>query len=181
MKWLGAAAVLVCVVILANMDPALGKGRPTQGCAQAQDNDGGTYDSTCDGQTSTRARQVDGSRGAADNRDPRGQQPNGAEDGDAGYECDRNAGHPNPAQTGCAVPASPTPTPTESSEPTPTPEPSLTHDRVLPKCLGDSCGGLDTHRFERGSVLPATGLSARGWFFVALVLILAGAWAIRPR
>ena len=41
--------------------------------------------------------------GKADNKNPPGQMPNAAEDGNAGYECDTNngIGKTNPAHTGC--------------------------------------------------------------------------------
>lgn len=86
-------------------------GKPTHGCAQAQENDGDPYDSTCDGETSTRGGHVDGSKGAADNKNPEGQMPDGS-DSNNGYECDGNEGHPNPAHTGCRLVASPNPSPT---------------------------------------------------------------------
>lgn len=44
-----------------------------------------------------------GTVGNADNKNPRGQQPNADEDGNNGYECDGNNGiaKGNPAHTGC--------------------------------------------------------------------------------
>lgn len=83
-------------------------GGPTQGCAQAQENDGDPYDSTCDGSPSRNGNESRGDRpcagcvGAADNKNPRGQMPNGS-DPNNGYECDGNQGigQTNPAHSGC--------------------------------------------------------------------------------
>ena len=46
-----------------------------------------------------------GSVGNADNMNPKGQMPNGEEDGNSGYECDTNSGigKSNPAHTGCST------------------------------------------------------------------------------
>jgi hypothetical protein len=74
---------------------------------------GGPYCSTRDGSASLNGngndkavgRPAAGSVGRADNKNPHGQMPNGA-DGNAGYECDRNhgIGRRNPAHTSC-IPA----------------------------------------------------------------------------
>jgi hypothetical protein len=47
-----------------------------------------------------------GTRGNADGKNPPGQLPNPAKDGDNGYECDDNSGiaKGNPAHTGCTQP-----------------------------------------------------------------------------
>jgi hypothetical protein len=70
----------------------------------------GSYDSTRDGSPSANGsdtgeatgRPCAGCVGAADNKNPQGQYPNGS-DHNAGYECDRNQGigQTNPAHTGC--------------------------------------------------------------------------------
>jgi len=73
-------------------------------------NQGGPYDSTCDGSASQNGKSTDnnskkpcaGCVGNADDKNPKGQYPNG-NDPNAGYECDRNqgVGQTNPAHTGC--------------------------------------------------------------------------------
>ncbi len=83
---------------------------PTRGCDQALENDGDPYDSTCDGSPSENGngggnatgKPCAGCVGAADNKNPQGQLPDGS-DHNAGYECDRNSGvgKTNPAHTGC--------------------------------------------------------------------------------
>lgn len=83
---------------------------PTHGCDQAAENDGDVYDSTCDGSASENGKgdgnatgkPCAGCVGAADNKNPKGQMPNGG-DANAGYECDRNqgVGQSNPAHTSC--------------------------------------------------------------------------------
>jgi hypothetical protein len=72
----------------------------------------GPYDTTCDGTASgngqgngaAKGKTCAGCVGNADNKNPPGQQP-GPQDGNAGYECDRNQGiaKGNPAHSGCAV------------------------------------------------------------------------------
>lgn len=86
-------------------------GRPTHGCAQAEENDGDVYDSTCDGSPSqngngggnANGKPCAGCVGAADNKNPKGQMPNAEEDGNNGYECDgnRGVGQGNPAHSAC--------------------------------------------------------------------------------
>jgi hypothetical protein len=51
-----------------------------------------------------------GTKGKADSKCPPGQEPDGATDGNAGYECDTNqgVGQTNPAHTGC-TPTEPPP------------------------------------------------------------------------
>ncbi len=87
-------------------------GPPTHGCDQANENDGDPYDSTCDGSPSENGKgegnatgkPCAGCVGAADNKNPQGQLPNGS-DPNSGYECDANqgVGQTNPAHTGCDV------------------------------------------------------------------------------
>jgi hypothetical protein len=72
----------------------------------------GAYDSTRDGSPSGNGngkgnavgKPCAGCVGKADNKNPRGQRPNGS-DHNAGYECDRNhgIGRSNPAHTGCTT------------------------------------------------------------------------------
>lgn len=85
-------------------------GPPTRGCDQALENDGDPYDSTCDGSPSengegegeAKGKPCAGCVGAADNKNPQGQMPNGS-DNNQGYECDGNkgVGVGNPAHTSC--------------------------------------------------------------------------------
>lgn len=85
-------------------------GPPTRGCDQALENDGDPYDSTCDGSPSengegdgeAKGKPCAGCVGAADNKNPQGQMPNGTDD-NKGYECDENkgVGVGNPAHTSC--------------------------------------------------------------------------------
>jgi LPXTG-motif cell wall-anchored protein len=82
---------------------------------------GGPYCSTRHGAASGNGNQTQGNHtgepcagcvGKADNKNPKGQMPNGT-DNNAGYECDRNhgIGRTNPAHTGCTTPPSTTPIP----------------------------------------------------------------------
>jgi hypothetical protein len=94
-------------------------GTPGPGCTNthtlAQNGRGanvsGPYDTTCDGTASgngggngSASEPCAGCVGNADNKNPKGQLP-GPQDGNAGYECDRNQGIAlgNPAHSGCAV------------------------------------------------------------------------------
>jgi len=71
----------------------------------------GSYDSTRDGSASgngngggkAKGKPCAGCVGKADNKNPKGQAPDGPTDRNAGYECDRNhgIGRTNPAHTGC--------------------------------------------------------------------------------
>ncbi|NUT93165.1 MAG: LPXTG cell wall anchor domain-containing protein [Saccharothrix sp.] len=124
-----------------------GQGQPAQGGPAQEDtnapqppsnadftdhgaNTHGPYDSTRDGSLSENGngdgQQVGqpcaGCVGNADNKNPPGQLPGGS-DGNAGYECDRNAGvgRSNPAHTGCTETNPPTTTvPTTTSTSTST-------------------------------------------------------------
>ncbi len=79
----------------------------------------GPYCSTRDGSPSlngngkgeAKGKPCAGCVGKADNKNPKGQKPNGS-DHNAGYECDRNhgIGRSNPAHTGCETPVTPPPT-----------------------------------------------------------------------
>jgi hypothetical protein len=84
---------------------------------------GGPYCSTRDGSASGNGNRTQGQHtgepcagcvGKADNKNPKGQNPDGS-DHNAGYECDRNhgIGRTNPAHTGCK----PTPPPTVCTAP----------------------------------------------------------------
>ena len=85
-------------------------GPPAKGCDQAAENDGDPYDSTCDGSPSENGKgggnatgkPCAGCVGSADNKNPKGQLPNGS-DPNNGYECDGNegVGKGNPAHTSC--------------------------------------------------------------------------------
>jgi len=85
---------------------------PPHGCDQAGQGPGSPYDSTCDGSPSgngngngnATGKPCAGCVGAADNKNPPGQFPDGS-DHNNGYECDGNhgIGRTNPAHTGCAA------------------------------------------------------------------------------
>src|SRR3954454_23587909 len=94
-------------------------GTPGPGCTNTHDlsqngngaNVPGPYDTTCDGTASGNGNGPTASNepcagcvGNADNKNPKGQLP-GPQDGNAGYECDRNQGiaKGNPAHSGCAI------------------------------------------------------------------------------
>ena len=108
---LAAIAVLFALVLAPVASAQQGKGTaPTHGCDQALENDGDPYDSTCDGSASQNGKgdgnatgkPCAGCVGAADNKNPKGQLPDGS-DHNKGYECDENQGigKTNPAHTGC--------------------------------------------------------------------------------
>ena len=113
MKRLILTVITVFVAFLlapvASAQPGNGNG-PTHGCDQALENDGDPYDSTCDGSASQNGKgdgnatgkPCAGCVGAADNKNPKGQLPDGS-DHNKGYECDENqgVGKTNPAHTGC--------------------------------------------------------------------------------
>lgn len=72
----------------------------------------GPYDTTCDGSPSqngngggyANGKPCAGCVGNADNKNPPGQMPDAANDGNNGYECDNNngVGKSNPAHSGCS-------------------------------------------------------------------------------
>ena len=110
-KYIFAATLLMLLTAsTAVAAPPASKGPPTHGCAQADENDGDPYDSTCDGSASQNGngtgkatgKPCAGCVGAADNKNPKGQMPNGS-DHNNGYECDGNngVGKGNPAHTAC--------------------------------------------------------------------------------
>ena len=106
----GSFVALLLMASTAVAAPKAGSGPPTHGCAQADENDGDPYDSTCDGSASQNGKgggkatgkPCAGCVGAADNKNPKGQLPNGT-DSNNGYECDGNqgVGKSNPAHTAC--------------------------------------------------------------------------------
>jgi hypothetical protein len=98
---------------------------PTHGCDQALENDGDPYDSTCDGSPSQNGngggtatgKPCAGCVGAADNKNPKGQMPDGS-DHNNGYECDGNngIGKTNPAHTGCDAYTNRAPAPADDTQ-----------------------------------------------------------------
>jgi hypothetical protein len=88
------------------------QGKPAQGCDQANAGYDHNYASTCDGSPSQNGNGGGGANGkpcagcvgAADNKNPKGQFPDGS-DHNNGYECDGNngIGKGNPAHTSCQV------------------------------------------------------------------------------
>lgn len=89
---------------------------PADGSGDGANTASGPYTSTRDGSPALNGngdglavgKPCAGCVGKADNKDPRGQLPNGT-DANAGYECDGNSGigRTNPAHTGCDAPATP--------------------------------------------------------------------------
>lgn len=163
-------------------------GDPVHGCAQADAGYEHNYASTCDGRPSQNGvgdgeatgQPCMGCVGAADNKNPKGQRPDGVTDGNQGYECDGNQGigKGNPAHTTCEPvtvqtppppPPTPSPTPTPPDEvlPTPpiTPSPTPTEDEVLPRPPLTPPPPPDGPPVEErdqvlGRVLPVTGPNA---------------------
>ena len=107
---IGAVVLTLMTASGALAAPKGDPGPPAHGCEQANENDGDPYDSTCDGSPSENGKgegnatgkPCAGCVGAADNKNPPGQMPNGS-DPNNGYECDGNqgVGKTNPAHTGC--------------------------------------------------------------------------------
>lgn len=106
-----ASVTLLVAAPTAWAAPGGRSGPPVHGCAQAgEDGVGGAYHSTCDGSPSLNGngdgkatgKPCAGCVGAADNKNPPGQAPDGS-DANNGYECDGNSGvgKTNPAHTGC--------------------------------------------------------------------------------
>lgn len=128
----------------------------------------GAYDSTRDGTPSlngngggeANGKPCAGCVGRADNKNPKGQAPNGS-DHNAGYECDRNSGvgRGNPAHTGCreAPPTKPPTTPPTS--PPPSEQPPGEQPPGKPPQAG----------------LPVTGTTLGGMLAVALAALAGGA------
>jgi hypothetical protein len=127
----------------------------------------GAYDSTRDGSPSMNGngngnatgKPCAGCVGAADNKNPPGQLPNGT-DLNAGYECDTNhgIGRTNPAHTGCQAvqPTPPVPeTPPEVTPPAP-PKVPPTHLVSAPSPVSVPSVGVPSVS------LPARGLAVTG-------------------
>lgn len=168
-------------------------GGPPKGCDQAGFNDGGAYDSTCDGTPGEQGNdgndKVAGSEGSADNKFPPGQIPSGPDDGNNGYECDGNNGisKGNPAHTRCKQPPPPTavcvPTaannfcqPPNPPKPPKTPEePEVLKKFVrrppptAPPAVPPAVEG------RRASQLPVTGFESTHALWIALYLMVMGA------
>ncbi|HET9861459.1 MAG TPA: hypothetical protein VFQ19_16905 [Nocardioidaceae bacterium] len=105
---------------------------------------GGAYCSTRDGSPSLNGngegkatgKPCAGCVGKADNKNPKGQMPNGS-DHNAGYECDTNngIGKTNPAHTGCTTSTPPVQTcPDGSPLPCENPKPPKCDEPGQPKC-----------------------------------------------
>ena len=104
---------------VASTATAAGAAPPARECGTSHHSDTGNganttdgpYNSNCQGRPSMNGngngnasgRPCAGCVGNADDKNPPGQMPNGANDGNAGYECDTNKGigQTNPAHTGC--------------------------------------------------------------------------------
>jgi len=127
---------------------------------------GGPYCSTRDGSASMNGKgdgvatgkPCAGCVGKADNKNPKGQYPNGS-DHNAGYECDRNQGigQTNPAHTGCKTTVTPpTVTPPTVTPPTVTP-PTVTPPTVTPPTVTPPTVTPPT-LCPDGSVMPPSGV-----------------------
>lgn len=178
------------------------QGEPVHGCDQADAGYTHSYASTCDGSPSLNG-QGDGNAtgkpcagcvGAADNKNPKGQFPDGS-DANNGYECDGNQGigKTNPAHTGCQAQVQVTPPPTPPVTPPVTPPltPPVTPDDVLPGPSLTAPPGppvelIPPAREDRvlGGILPVTGASGLMLQFLGLALSLMGSGTLlrwRPR
>ena len=128
--------------------------------SNADDNGGGAnhtgpYDSTRDGSPSgngngkgkATGKPCAGCVGKADNKNPKGQYPNGS-DHNAGYECDRNhgIGRTNPAHTGCRTQTTP---PEECTD-----NPVTTMDECHPSSPGECVDNPATPADECGTTPP---------------------------
>ena len=134
-----------------------GSGQPAQGCDQADAGYDHAYASTCDGRASENGsgdgkasgRPCMGCVGAADNKNPNGQRPNGS-DHNNGYECDGNngIGKGNPAHTDCQPSGISTP---------PKTCPNGSQMPANGKC-DDVLGEVITKTCPNGSAMPANGV-----------------------
>lgn len=165
-------------------------GNPTHGCAQATENDGDPYDSTCDGSPALNGGKVHknhcaGCVGAADNMNPSGQMPDGS-DHNNGYECDGNngVGKTNPAHSGCLLPPPPPPcvdnpnTPMDECNPVPPPP------RVPPEVEGVIIPNFERETTVRGNrpgqpPLPFTGAPTTPFLMMGLLMVAAGGSLLR--
>jgi LPXTG-motif cell wall-anchored protein len=187
------------------------QGKPAQGCDQAEAGYTHNYASTCDGSPSENGegggkatgKPCAGCVGAADNKNPKGQFPDGS-DANNGYECDGNKGigKGNPAHTGC-LPAPvvapegcpegtvmvdgacvPAPPDVRGDEVTPSPDENEDEVEVVtflglprepaPAVLGQLAA-------PAGRALPVTGSDLAAYLLGGLVLIVVGAFLIRFR
>jgi hypothetical protein len=143
----------------------------------------GPYDSTRDGSPSGNGngngeavgKPCAGCVGKADNKNPKGQLPGGA-DANAGYECDRNhgIGRTNPAHTGCRATTPPTTPPPSSpppSSPPPTTAPPGTPPSTPPSVPpGQIVAGVSTTE----SGLASTGVPVQQMLVWSLIALLTG-------
>jgi len=158
-------------------------------------NTSGDYDSTCDGRASLNGnagdetgRPCQGCVGNADNKNPKGQFPNGS-DSNNGYECDGNNGiaKGNPAHTDCPTvsPRKPPTTPVPPVKRPPLPDvvkrPTMPPDRVLPRqpfARPPEVPKFKPRQRIQG-ILPVTGPSQLlPFIWLALSLIAAGIAAL---
>ncbi|MDQ3964445.1 MAG: hypothetical protein M3277_11125 [Actinomycetota bacterium] len=173
---------------------------PTHGCAQAGQDPGNPYESTCDlspsGNGNDRGgalgRPCAGCVGAADNKNPPGQFPDGS-DHNNGYECDGNNGigkgkdeqsRGNPAHTGCVRPLGPPPPPPNGrgpqgprppGPPGPPGPPQFRPDQVLPRVTLPVPEERGRREEPVGAVLPITGIGPFRYLLLSLLLMMIGA------
>ncbi|GAA4444435.1 hypothetical protein GCM10023148_51390 [Actinokineospora soli] len=135
----------------------------------------GPYDSTRDGSPSGNGsgtgksvgKPCAGCVGKADNKNPPGQLP-GPQDGNAGYECDRNhgIGRSNPAHTGCTSTTGPTTppttTPTTTTGSTTTTEPTVTTSTTTVSSPGSSTPPAGSPGAPAGRPAPTGALADTG-------------------
>lgn len=143
-------------------------------------NTSGAYDSTRNGSPSLNGngggqavgKPCAGCVGKADNKNPKGQAPNGS-DNNAGYECDTNhgIGQTNPAHTGCQ-PSTPV-----------IPPPVITPGGTPPVVLGEQVSRPSAEvlglQLSRVSGLAFTGFNVQGLFVLALLSLLVGTVLMR--
>lgn len=163
-------------------------------------NKSGAYDSTCDGFASLNGngggaatgKPCAGCVGNADDKNPKGQAPNGS-DSNKGYECDSNngIGKSNPAHTGCV---SSTSTPSTTVAPSPevvvpeTDEPEVLPETVQPAAtetpaptvspetavLGNGLEAMTAAESETSSPLAFTGMNVAVFAGIGTLLLAAG-------
>ena len=214
----GALVALLTGTLLVSVNgtASAGEGRGT-GSTNSANSGCGEYCSTRDGSPSRNGegdgeatgRPCAGCVGKADDKNPRGQRPNGS-DSNNGYECDGNEGiaKGNPAHTGCApsgesgpslapngAPAAPAPadrTP-EAAPAAPVAAPVVAGAKHAAPAAGlgravegqaDAAPQVLGTRFERaaaprGGSLPFTGGASLELLLVALAFVLTGVAANR--
>ena len=149
----------------------------------------GPYDSTRDGSPSGNGNGTGqavgepcaGCVGKADNKNPPGQLPGGA-DANAGYECDRNhgIGRTNPAHTGCRTTPPTSPPPPPPTTPPPGGGGSSGGSSEQGQTPGQAVAGVT----ESAGSLASTGVPVQqmlGWSLGALLIGTALALAGRTR